>query len=232
MKQRIALIVLCLSSLAFADAPEIGGSQNTFEKEISAVVRNKKYYKAGKLELSVSGGLLPYDQLFTQYMLGGRLTWHIRDHYGWEIVDFQKLFSSTSSFTTSLAGNSSMNIYNLQGVKSNMYIGSAFLFSPFYGKGRFFGKTIFLDIYAALGLGMANTTTMTYSFGSAESAAASAWDPSINYGLGFKFFIGNAFSVFFDMRNYMSYSVDYSRRSWHSNFALTTGLSFFFPGFG
>ncbi len=244
MRQRVALLALlllqtfCVSAWSDDDGPEIGGSQNKYEKEIQAVVRNKRFYKSGKVELAISAGLLPYDSLFDHYLLGGRLAWHISDHYGWEIVDFQKPFGSVTSFTTSLASNPTKNIAVLQALQLNNMVGTSFLASPFYGKIRFFGaQVVYLDVYLALGLGMVNTTTHEYNHTASsttfsQTVAATGWDLSLNYGVGFKFFLGNAFSLYFDMRNYMSNSVMYGNRALRSNFTVTGGFSFFLPNFG
>ncbi len=242
MKRRVSTLLISLVLLAhalesavIADPPEFGGAQNLYEKEQNAVVRNKRYYKAGKFEIGVTGGLLPYDSMYDQYFLGGRATWHITDHYGWEIVDFQKVFPQVTSFTTSLVSDHNKNIADLQGVKMDMAIGSNFVMSPFYGKIRFFGS-VYLDIYLMAGLGIVSTETTRYAYQATNSYVASSirkgWDASFNYGLGFRFFVSNQFSVLLDMRSYMTLSPVYGKNSLRNNFTTFVGFSFFLPNFG
>lgn len=236
MKQRIVcLAVLMLFGLEplFADAPEIGSSQNLDEKTSRAVVRNKRYYKAGKIELGVSAGLMPYDSAVESYTAGARLTWHISDHYGWEIIDFQKSFSSVTSFITGsgLIG-SVAQIQKLDVLKPNMMIGSNFVMSPLYGKIRFFG-VLYLDMYVVAGLGFVDTQTIRYSFtNQAGSVVNTGMDFAINYGVGFKFFMTNAFTGFIDLRNYMSNSMTYDARKFSSFFTVSGGISLVLPNFG
>lgn len=234
LKTSLFLCAFFMIPWAHADEPEVGGAQYLEEREEQSVVRSKRYYKAGKVELGVGGGILPYDSLFNQVMVGGRLTWHISDHYGWEIVDFQLPFGSTSSQITSLVTNTQNNIQNLEAVKLGTSIGSSFLMSPFYGKIHFFGSQVaYLDIYVSLGLGLVNTQTLGFSFAVPTATQVSrGWDPSLNYGIGFKFFLNNSFTFFVDLRNYMTYSATYGRRGFGSNFSASGGISIFLPGFG
>ncbi len=240
MKRRVAIVAIFFAELVCAnlraDAPEVGGAQNTHEKEIQSVVRNKRYYKSGKIELGLSGGMLPYDSLFDQYVLGGKLTWHIGDHYAWEVLDFQLPFGAATNFIKSNVSDASKNIADLQALKLKTVLGSSFVASPFYGKIHLWGATVvYLDIYVALGLGLVNTETLKYSHSAGtytSSQVATGWDPSLNYGAGFKFFINNSFTLFFDMRNYMSHSQMYGKRGLSSNFTATVGLSLFLPSFG
>lgn len=240
MKQRVAAVAILFAQLLCAplraDAPEIGGPQNTYEKEVQSVVRNKRYYKSGNLELGISGGLLPYDSLYGQAAVGGRLTWHLSDHYGWEVLDLQLVMGGVTSYITSLVSDTTKNIVNLQALRMKTAIGSGFVMSPFYGKIRFFGaQVVYLDIYVTLGLGLINTETTQYTHAAGSYTSTvlnSGWDPALNYGAGFKFFLSDSFTLFFDLRNYMTHSQMYGRRSFSSNFTVTGGLSIFLPGMG
>ncbi len=242
--KRCITALLFLSASFFApqvraDAPEVGSPQNRYEKENKTVVRNKRYYKSGKLELGLSAGLLPYDSLYNVYMLGGRVTWHISDHFGWEILDYQKPFASVTSFTTNQVSEPPPGkaIVALDAVKLKNSFGTALLVSPFYGKIRFFGaQVIYLDVYTVVGAGMFNTETVRFSnnggTGFNETITSDSWDLSINYGVGFKIFLNDAFTLFFDLRNYMVNSQKYGTKAFRSNFNVSGGVSFVLPNFG
>jgi len=211
-------------------------AQDDYEKSIEAVVRHKHFYKAGKFELGVVAGVMPYDSLINHYMAGGRLTWHLADHFGWEIADLQKTFPSLTSFSTDLV--SSKGISNLQTVRIGALASTNFIISPLYGKIRFFGRQVlYYDIYLVLGGGMAHTEVLQLSASGTnqpvtQSILKSGFDPMFDFGFGFKVFTNDAMSVLIDMRDYVIDSKIYGGNSLKSNFSVYVGLSFFLPFFG
>lgn len=229
------LVVLSLGAPVWADPPEVGSRQNVSEKENQAVVRNKRFFKGNQVELGIGGGLMPYDSTLDTYTLGAHLDWHFNDHWAWEIIEYQKTFSSVTSFITSKAADNNMNLQDLQVIRPNSIIGTNLLVSPFYGKIRMLG-VVYLDIYLIAGLGFVNTTTLRYTHTSGTSynttEVNSGYDFAINYGVGFKFFLNNTFTLYFDLRNYMANSFSYGRRGFGSNFTSSLGLSIFLPNFG
>lgn len=211
-------------------------SQREYEKSINAVVQNKLFYKSGRIEAMGTAGVMPYDSLTAHYMLGGRLNWHLSDHYGWEILDAQLAFPSVTGFTRNLV--SSKNISNLQTPKIKMLAGSGFLLSPVYGKIRFFGRQVlYLDIYLVFGIGAANTEILQVSSTGqdqppAENILKTNWDPMFDFGLGVKIFLNRAMGLVIDLRDYVISSQTYGRASLKSNFSVFGGLTFFIPTFG
>jgi len=210
-------------------------AQADYERELSAVVRNKIYFKSGKFEISPVAGTMPYDSLVNHYMLGGRLSWHLGDHYGWEVLDALISFPNVTKYTTDLV--SQKGISNLQTTELKWLAATGFLFSPLYGKVRFFGSTVlYLDLYAVVGVGMAKTNKLTYS-ASGENQPANlvattpATDPLIHFGLGFKVFMNRAMGLTVDLRDYLVYTETYGKKHFKSNFAVTVGVAFFLPIF-
>ena len=79
----LPFLIAGIISAGLFGAPQSDGSsdpQGTYEREIQAIVRNKYFYKTGRLEATFNGGVMPYDSLVNHYMLGGKFTWHIADH--------------------------------------------------------------------------------------------------------------------------------------------------------
>lgn len=236
MKKHLAPLFLaayfCVLPPALA-AEDSGASQREYEKEIEAVVRNKHFYKSGRFELTGTAGVMPYDSVINHYMFGGRLDWHLSDHYGWEIVDLQVAFPSVTGFTTNLV--SSKGLSNLQTVKLKTMVASNFLLSPVYGKIRFFGRqTLYFDVYLVAGIGMANTEVLGLSATGAnapavETSLKTGWDPMFDFGFGFKIFMNDALGLVIDMRDYVVSSQVYGGRSLKSNFSVFAGLSFYLP---
>lgn len=225
----------CAASAVLGITGPSDNSQDEYERSISSVVRNKLFYKSGKIELGFNGGIMPYDSLVNHYLAGGRLTWHFSDHYGWEVIDAMLTFPTTTSFTTNLV--SSKGISNLQTTRLNMLFSSNFLLSPIYGKMRFFGSSVLhYDLYVVAGLGAANNDTLKVSTpGTAQPATElvlrSGFNPMFDFGLGFKIFINRAMGLVFDMRDYVVYAPVYGTYQLKSNFSVALGLSFFLPTF-
>jgi outer membrane beta-barrel protein len=232
----LALSILGFGTFVFA-ASSTGntGSQIDYERSIESVVRNKYFYKSAKLEGSATAGAMPYDSLVNHYMVGGKLTWHLSDHYGWEIVDAQVAFPSMTGYVQELA--QAKGIGNLQITKLNMIFTTNFLFSPVYGKIRFFGSQIlYFDIYAVAGFGMAKTETVKLSSPASGTAATqtslrSSFDPAFDFGIGFKIFMNDAMGILIDFRDYVTYAEVYGKKSMKSNFSVFAGVSFFLPTF-
>jgi outer membrane beta-barrel protein len=234
-----SVLVLVAATPARAIVTDVGGAQGDYEREVGSVVRNKRFYKASKFEISADAGVMPYDSVYNTYQLGGRLTWHIADHYGWEILDAQMVFSSVSGFTTGLVSGSNGpgQIADLESVMPKMFLSSNFLLSPVYGKVRFFGaQVIYFDMYTLLGLGAAKTETHSFSStsggGVSDSVVHSGMDPMVDVGLGFKIFLTNGIGFDIDLRDYIAFSQNYRATSPKNNFVVTLGLSFFLPTFG
>ena len=229
--QIIWMVVVFLSLHGWAAGTPRSMSQADYERESQAVVRNKLYYKPGKFEVTGTAGLLPYDDINNQYFVGGKLSWHMSDTWGWEVIDVQKAFSSVTAWATNLV--KSKQISNLQTPRLNYSISSNLLFSPFYGKLRIFGSSlVYFDIYSALGLGFAGTETLKLSNTAPnESTVRTGFDPMINFGVGFKFFLNRYMGLVIDLRDYLVFAENYGQRSPKSNYTAMVGLNFFLPSF-
>lgn len=223
------------SFLVSAPSEPKQNAQQEYEREVKAVVRNKYFYKTGRIEATVTGGVMPYDSLVNHYMLGGKLAWHLHDHFGWEIVDFQKAFPSVTGFATGLVQE--RGISNMQTSQLNYSVTTNLLLSPFYGKIRFFGsQVLFFDIYLALGGGMANTETIQLAsagigLAGTKTVLRSGFEPCVDFGLGFKIFTNNFMGIVLDLRDYLVISETYGKKSPKSNFSVFLGFSLFLPTF-
>lgn len=227
------LTLAAFSGVFAASNPSPKAQQNEFEREIDAVVRNKYFYKKGRIELGLTGGLMPYDTLVKHYMLGGKAAWHLTDYIGWEIIDAQFAFPATESFTKDLVV--ARGLSNLQTSRLKQMFTTNILFSPFYGKIRFFGsQVLYFDIYLVAGGGLANTETLRYAnaAGSAsETLIRSGMEPAVDWGVGVKIFMSNYLGLVVDLRDYMVMGEVYGKKSFKSNFSVLAGLCFNLPSY-
>lgn len=240
MKWVVIFLISAVGLSARGDVASTDDSQKEYERSVNAVVRNKIFYKSGHIEVGATAGVMPYDSVINHLMAGGRATWHLSDHYGWEIIDAQLSFPTVTSFTLDTASGKKTGgqpLSNLQTVKLKILAGTNFLLSPFYGKIRFFGRQVLhIDMYVVLGFGMASTDTLRFTGQGpdqpvTETVVKSSWDPMGTFGLGFRVFLNSAMGLTLDMRDYLVHSEVYGKRSLKSNFAVFAGLSFFLPTF-
>ena len=226
-------LILLGTSVTLLAAPS--PTQDLYESSISAVVRNKYYYKPGRLEFTLTAGAMPYDSLINHFMVGGHAEWHITDHFGWEVVDFQWAFPSVTSYTTGIV--KSYGISHLEAVKMKQLVSSNIVISPLYGKIRFVGRQVlYFDIYAVVGGGAANTDVLNFSSASTgtepvQSILRSGWDPMFDIGFGFKVFLNDAMGLVIDLRDYIVDSRTYGSNGLKNNYSVFAGLSFFLPTF-
>jgi outer membrane beta-barrel protein len=225
----MSVVSLLVSSHVYAALKP--SPQNDYEHEVSAVVRNKLYYKGGRIEISALGGTMPYDSSVAHFSLGMRATWHISDHLAWEIIDAQLMFPSLTSYATNLA--SANGLPSIQLLKINQSFTSNIIFSPIYGKIRFFGSSVLhFDLYMALGFGGINREIVNVSAPSTGAPAVvasvgNAFDPVVDFGIGAKFFVNNSIGIVLDLRDYLAFTPLYGRRAPKSNFSVFAGVSFF-----
>ena len=240
MKKTIVALLLGLSfgsftGSVFASVEAPKPAQTARERAIDAVVRNKMYYKADRIEVGITAGTMPFDSIVNHYLLGGRLNWHLSDTLGWEVVDAQFVIPSVTSYTINLAKD--QGISSLQTTQLKLLVGSNFLLSPLYGKIRFFGHSVlYFDVYVVAGLGLAKTDTLQFSSTGVGVAATqttlhSGFDPMFNLGFGFKVFLNRAMGLVVDIRDCVTYSSTYGKKSLGSNFAVALGLTLFLPTF-
>lgn len=238
---RAALLLLPLvCGTAFAIVSDVGGGQGDYEREVGAVVRNKRYYKAGKLEINADVGLFPYESVSSNYQFGGRLIWHFSDHLAWQIVDAQYVASSVDmGYIGSLSNAAGAGaLSNVQTVLPKLFISTNLMLSPTYGKIRFFGSSVlYFDIYGSIGLGAAKTDT--HKFTTIGTSSTTVTDTVVNSGMGlmgnfavgFRIFAGHSLGFNIDLRDYLASTKVYDSTSLKNFFVVTFGVSFFLPGF-
>ncbi len=230
------VISFVFTNIFLGTAAGVSESQQKKEASIEAVVRNKFFDKAGHIELTPTAGIMPFSSLFNQYYAGGRLLWHLHDHYGWEIADVQFSSSSMTSYANDVVVQN--QISNVQTAVLKWWGTSNFVLSPFYGKYHLWGHTVLeFDFYLVAGIGAANaqveqlSATIT-STSVSPTRISTNIVPVFDVGAGTRIFLSRSLGVVIDLRDYLSYVNLYNSNTIQSNFALSAGLSFFLPGFG
>lgn len=231
----LGLSVFFLSLNAFADIDGGTTQQKKYEQEIDAVVQQKNYYKAGHVELAATVGGTPYDSLVSHVVYGGRFSWHISDHWGWEVIDGQVANGALDAYTTSLVDTKVIS--NLQVPQLKTLATTGLLVTPLYGKIRFFGRQVlYFDIYFTLGMGASNVdivklSKMSSSSSVVQTTEATGWYPTGAVGLGVKIFASDLIGIFVDFRDYIISAPLYSTNRIRHNLVATAGLNLYVPWF-
>jgi outer membrane beta-barrel protein len=172
----------------------------------------RDFTKAGRHEISLFGGYYVSDLFDGTYLLGGAYTYHLTEDVGVEATfGYSRVRSSVAS---KLEADHAVAI--LPPDERTLQFFADALWSPLHGKAQIFADTIVhFDIYGSLGVGLVDNST---SLGAAGQA-----------GLGMKVFLGKAFAIRLDIRDYVYRQQVLAYRQYVSDFAVTLGVSLFLP---
>jgi outer membrane beta-barrel protein len=175
-------------------------------------VRERLFQKAGRHELSLTGGAYAADLLSSSYVVGGAYTYHFTEELGLE-ASFG--YSRTSSELVRIIENDVGA--TIVEIDAPVFLYQAhLLWSIAYGKMRWFGGPISrYDLYIALGSGITDNQT--------------ARGLTFSGGLGMKFYLGEWFAIRLDIRDQVLQQELLGESKIVNNIAATLGLSVFMP---
>ena len=161
--------VVCLGGPAPAFAQDDGGAtivpSRAPEEKRARLVRNKFFLKAGRVEITPTGGLITNNPLNNEFYGGLAATFHFDERIGLEILGAYSFPGSMGD--SSAAGNSKPlaravlalidNDEGIEATDTGALITASAVFTPMYGKINPFGTAVInLDFYFVLGIGYAN----------------------------------------------------------------------------
>jgi outer membrane beta-barrel protein len=213
----VLLSSACLLSVIIAGSASAQCVDETVRDELNARrryrgVHQRLFIKAGRHELSASGGLYAADLLSSTYVLQGAYTFHITESLGIE-----------ASFGYSRANSELVRIVEREGGASlirtdtpvYVYLGHV-LWSLAYGKVRWFSGGISrFDFYFALGGGVTDNQT--------------ARGLTLSAGFGLKFYLSSWFAIRLDVRDNVMQQELLGESVIVNNLVGTGGFSIFFP---
>lgn len=224
----LALIFsVCLP--AHAVIPSVSEAQAEKEREIKAVVRNKRFYKKGRFEFAAGAGLNPFDLVLANQMFYGRFTWHVSDSWGWEVVNAFFGSPKETQYARDLVQVNGISNMQFTGIKFG--VTSNAVWTPIYSKVRLWGATVlYFDGFFVFGGGLASTQLFTFSSPGLNqpgvlSIGQAQMEPCINLGVGFRFYFNRTFAFILDVRNYLLYSTTYNQKSLRSNYMTNLMIS-------
>ncbi len=125
-------------------------------------VRNKFFYKGGRLEITPHFGWIATNPLNTEVLAGLRLTYHFNERVGFEF-DANYAFLGKAANTNNLSravlnlATQSDPSFHLEATDDGLTLSGSLVWSPMYGKINPFGLAVInLDFFFVLGAGYTN----------------------------------------------------------------------------
>jgi outer membrane beta-barrel protein len=181
-----------------------------FAKRKQRTSRDRLFQQTNRHELSVQGGYYVSDLFDGTYTFGAAYTYHMTEDLGVE----------ASGAYTRLASSGGPELERtfavLQGrPRRALTFDADLVWVPAHAKMRLGGSITHLDLYLAAGAGVVDSVV-------SEDLAG-------NGGLGFKFFLGRAWAIRFDVRDRVYRQQLLSQTMLVNDLSTTLGLSLYLP---
>lgn len=172
------------------------------ERRKIQVVQKRLHEKEGRLEITAFGSTIPNDDFIIYYPLGARVGYHFSEAFDVE-ASFAYAIANPTELTTFLeAQRGSQQLLKNADIleEVNFYYGVNLLWAPVYGKISLLGtKLTHFDTYIGLGGGVFHTTEFDTN---GPVGGNKAFKPSGNTVLGFRWFLGDQFTLRTEYRHF------------------------------
>ncbi len=167
------------------------------KREIKTL-QKREFLKESRHEFTLFSGVIPNDEFFSYYPIGGRWDYYFAEDFAVEAWG-SYLVTVNSDLKDFLEQNTLYNILVEIPQTLNWLAGVDVLWSPIHGKiGLFTDKLSHFDFHVAFGAGAIATTIVDEETRLEESKI----DVSGNIGLGVRFYLSEALSLRLDYRQY------------------------------
>ena len=181
-----------------------------FAKRKQRTTRERLFQQTNRHELTAWGGYYVSDLFDGTYTVGGAYTYHMTEDLAVEAS------GSYTRLTSSGGPELERTFAVLQGKPRNEKIFAAdLIWVPAHAKMRLGGSITHFDLYLALGGGIVDSVL-------SEDLAG-------NGGFGLKFFLGHAFAIRFDVRDFVYRQSLLAEVLWVNDLTATVGLSVYIP---
>lgn len=223
----IGLIFLLITPQLFGNTVDQAVDQYWGARRKIAVIQEKTYTKDGKVELTLSGGIVPNDNFFLSYPLGGRLDYFLSE-------TFSLMLGGAYHIN---ADSQILNTFQEQQIKTDfvekiLYQGQiGFTWSMLYGKLTSGGSfTTFFDIYTGLYGALYGT-----EYHIDEATGRSGTDTAMRFGggltFGMRLFLAQSIDLKLEMQQGFfsrTATADGGQGGIQKPFAVTLGLGILF----
>ena len=190
------------------------------EKRDVKVIQKRLFQKDGRFEIDLFSGMIPNDEFYLYFPVGGRVAYYISEDIGLELFG-SYMFDTRSDLGEFLYTEMNLRTHLPQSLQWTA--GLEGLWSPLHGKlGFFTSKLAHFDWHLAIGVGALGTTVRTREQGGAEKSKI---DVAGNVGSGFHIYFDNNWSARLEYRHFF-YAAEGGGVSYPAE--LTLGVSYFF----
>lgn len=181
-----------------------------FAKRKQRTVRERLFQQTNRHELTARGGYYVSDLFDGTWTAGAAYTYHMTEDLGVEAS------GAYTRLTSSGGPELERTFAVLQGKpRSQWYFDADLVWVPAHAKMRLGGSITHFDFFLAAGGGLVDS--------------ALSEDLAGNGGLGFKFFLGHAWAIRFDVRDHVFRQQLLSQVMWVNDLTTTVGVSLFLP---
>jgi len=187
------------------------------------VVQRRSFTKDGKIDVTLSGGVVPNDDFLVYYLTGLQVGYHFAESFSVE-GSFYKAFNQPSGLGDYLK-ESDIGLKDAQ-IREfiQFFYNVSVLWSPIYGKISVLGqKLAHFGLYTGLGIGMMHTEGYDSPL---NPDLQSKTKPQVNAIAGFRWHLTNRFSLKTEYRHYFFEKISANELS--TPIALNLGLTMTF----
>ena len=187
------------------------------------VVQRRSFTKDGKIDVTLSSGIVPNDDFLVYYLVGLQGAYNFAESFSVEL-SFYKAFDQESGLGEFLK-NSDIGLKDAQIREFIQFFGNlSVLWSPIYGKISLLGQKLsHFGVYTGLGIGM----MMTEGYDSPlNPVLQSKAKPQVNAIAGFRWHLTQQFSLKTEYRHYFFEKIAANELS--TPIALNLGLTMTF----
>jgi outer membrane beta-barrel protein len=188
-------------------------------KHTLKVIQNRYYKKEGRVELNfISAGYFLKNQYIDIYSFGGSMSYFFNEIWGWEFINTWYAKSRERAEVQTLKTYSKKitgTTITADIRKPTHFFTSNIIYTPLYGKFSILeAQFIYMDMYLALGGGVVKVNNIM--------------KPTVNWGLGMKFFMSKHFLTRVDLRQYFYQDTIYGQEGLRDKIVLSAGFSYVF----
>ena len=172
----------------------------TEDEEKVFAVQNRIFHSNNEIDLSI--GYIADDDFYHVYPVGVGYTWHLNDHFSWEVARLSYMFNENKDLKNKLESEFDATPEKFPQQKYMWH--THLVYRPLYGKSAYMNRWLVNnEIYFFAGPGQ---VTYEWEYSTGKTEEENAW--SMSLGAGMRFFLSKRFCLNLEVRDLMHYRED------------------------
>ena len=208
----VGLLIVVISA---ASCQTVWGEDTGKEEKVYAV-QNRVFHKSNEIDLSV--GYIADDDFYHVYPVSVGYTWHMNEHWSWEVARLGYMFNQDKDLKTTLENEFDATPERFPEQKYMWH--THLVYKPLYGKSAFLNsRLVNNEIYFFAGPGQVN---YEWKYSTGETKEENVFSASV--GAGMRFFLSKRFCLNLEVRDLVNFREDETQNNLY--FGLTLGYRF------